>query len=90
MEKELFVELLESVKQGAAIMKGEARHSRSAEFPESARCRLGEAERTQQKGEDKDYVVQSGGNSCRHVRAGFKPAPTMNTIGAGLFNKLKC
>ena len=35
MKKELFVELLESVKQGAAIMKGKAKPSRSIEFPES-------------------------------------------------------
>ena len=35
MKKELFDELLQSVKQGAAIMKGTMRPSRSTEFPES-------------------------------------------------------
>ncbi len=35
MKKELFVELLESVKQGAAIMKGKVKPSRCMEFPES-------------------------------------------------------
>ncbi|MEW6740010.1 MAG: helix-turn-helix domain-containing protein [Nitrospirota bacterium] len=35
MKKELFEELLESVKQGAAIMKGKMKPSRSIEFPES-------------------------------------------------------
>lgn len=35
MKKELFMELLESVKQGAAIMKGKVKPSRSMEFPES-------------------------------------------------------
>ena len=35
MEKELFEELLESVKQGGAIMKGAMKPSRVFEFPES-------------------------------------------------------
>ena len=35
MKKELFEELLESVKQGADIMKGKTKPSRSTEFPES-------------------------------------------------------
>ena len=35
MKDELFQELLESVKQGAAIMKGEAQPSRTFEFPET-------------------------------------------------------
>lgn len=35
MKDELFQELLESVKQGAAIMKGKAQPSRSFEFPET-------------------------------------------------------
>ena len=35
MEDELFQELLESVKQGAAIMKGKMQPSRSFEFPET-------------------------------------------------------
>jgi len=35
MKKELFEELLESVKQGAAILKGKMRPLRSIEFPES-------------------------------------------------------
>jgi putative transcriptional regulator len=35
MNKELFDDLLESVKQGAAIMKGRMKASRSMEFPES-------------------------------------------------------
>jgi putative transcriptional regulator len=35
MKKELFEELVESVKQGAAIMKGKMKPSRSSEFPES-------------------------------------------------------
>src|SRR3989304_9447417 len=35
MKKELFEELLESVKQGAAIMKGRMKPLRSIEFPES-------------------------------------------------------
>lgn len=35
MKDELFQELLESVKQGAAIIKGEAKPSRSFEFPET-------------------------------------------------------
>jgi len=42
MKKELFVELLESVKQGAAIMKGRAKPSRSIEFPESEVRRIRE------------------------------------------------
>jgi len=35
MKTELFQELLESVKQGAAIIKGKAQPSRSFEFPET-------------------------------------------------------
>jgi putative transcriptional regulator len=35
MKKELFEELFESVNQGAAIMKGTMKPSRSTEFPES-------------------------------------------------------
>ena len=35
MKKELFEELLESVKQGGAIMKGSRKASRVFEFPES-------------------------------------------------------
>ena len=35
MKDELFQELLESVKQGAAIMKGESQPSRTFEFPET-------------------------------------------------------
>lgn len=35
MEDKLFQELLESVKQGAAIVKGKAQPSRSFEFPET-------------------------------------------------------
>ncbi|NWG02098.1 MAG: helix-turn-helix domain-containing protein [Syntrophaceae bacterium] len=35
MKKELFEELLASVKQGAAILKGKMRPLRSIEFPES-------------------------------------------------------
>ena len=35
MKNELFQELLESVKQGAAIMKGTMQPSRSFEFPET-------------------------------------------------------
>jgi len=35
MNKELFNELLESVKQGAAIMKGRMKPSRHTEVPES-------------------------------------------------------
>ena len=35
MKRELFEELLASVKQGAAIMKGKMRPLRSVEFPES-------------------------------------------------------
>jgi putative transcriptional regulator len=35
MKKELFEELLESVKQGGAIMKGDIKPSRIFEFPES-------------------------------------------------------
>lgn len=35
MKKELFDELLESVKQGAAIMKGKMKPSCRVEFPES-------------------------------------------------------
>jgi len=35
MNKELFKELLESVKQGAAIMKGRMKPSRRTEVPES-------------------------------------------------------
>ena len=35
MKKELFEELLESVKQGRAIMKGTMKPSRIIEFPES-------------------------------------------------------
>lgn len=35
MKKELFEELLESVKQGVAIMKGKMKPLRSIEFPES-------------------------------------------------------
>ena len=35
MKDELFQELLESVKQGAAIMKGELQPSRMFEFPET-------------------------------------------------------
>ncbi len=35
MKKELFEELLKSVKQGAAIMKGKMKPSRRVEFPES-------------------------------------------------------
>lgn len=35
MKKELFEELLESVKQGAAIMKGEIEPSRVFHFPET-------------------------------------------------------
>jgi putative transcriptional regulator len=35
MKKELFEELLESVKQGAAIMKGELEPSRVFHFPEA-------------------------------------------------------
>ncbi len=35
MKDELFQELLESVKQGAAIMKGTMQPSRSFEFPET-------------------------------------------------------
>jgi len=35
MKKELFEELLESVKQGSDIMKGKIKPSRSVEFPES-------------------------------------------------------
>jgi putative transcriptional regulator len=35
MKKDLFEELLESVKQGAAIMKGERKPSRIYEYPES-------------------------------------------------------
>ena len=35
MKKELFDELLESVKQGAAIMKGKLKPSRTFTFPES-------------------------------------------------------
>lgn len=35
MKKELFEELLESVKQGGAIMKGAMKPSRIVEFPES-------------------------------------------------------
>jgi len=35
MKDELFQELLESVKQGAAIMKGTIQPSRSFEFPET-------------------------------------------------------
>ena len=35
MKKELFEELLESVKQGGAIMKGTMKPSRAFEFPES-------------------------------------------------------
>jgi putative transcriptional regulator len=35
MRKELFDQLLESVKQGAAIMKGTMKPSRTMEFPES-------------------------------------------------------
>lgn len=35
MKKELFEELLLSVKQGAAIMKGKMKPFRSVEFPES-------------------------------------------------------
>ncbi|MHB8881025.1 MAG: helix-turn-helix domain-containing protein [Thermodesulfovibrionales bacterium] len=35
MKKELFEELLESVKQGSAILKGKMKPSRSVDFPES-------------------------------------------------------
>lgn len=35
MKKELFEELLESVKQGGAIMRGEMKPSRTFKFPES-------------------------------------------------------
>ncbi|TVM03973.1 MAG: transcriptional regulator [Candidatus Brocadia sp. WS118] len=35
MKKELFEELLESVKQGASIMKGKSKPLRNIEFPES-------------------------------------------------------
>ncbi len=35
MKKEQFEELVESVKQGSAIMKGNMKPSRSSEFPES-------------------------------------------------------
>jgi putative transcriptional regulator len=35
MRKELFEELLESVKQGSAIVKGKMKPSRSVDFPES-------------------------------------------------------
>jgi putative transcriptional regulator len=35
VKKELFEELLESVKQGSAIMKGKMKPSRSIEYPES-------------------------------------------------------
>ncbi len=35
MKKELFEELLESIKQGAAIMKGKMKPLRRVEFPES-------------------------------------------------------
>ncbi|MDD4197212.1 MAG: hypothetical protein PHT96_12525 [Syntrophorhabdaceae bacterium] len=35
MKKELFEELLESVKQGAAIVKGELKPSRVFHFPET-------------------------------------------------------
>jgi putative transcriptional regulator len=35
MKKELFEELMESVKQGGAIIKGKMKASRSTEFPES-------------------------------------------------------
>lgn len=35
MKKELFEELIESVKQGGAIIKGTMKASRSTEFPES-------------------------------------------------------
>ena len=35
MKKELFVELLESVKQGAAILQGRMKPLRTFEFPES-------------------------------------------------------
>lgn len=35
MKDDLFQELLESVKQGAAIMKGEVQPSRTFEFPET-------------------------------------------------------
>ncbi|MBI4688069.1 MAG: helix-turn-helix domain-containing protein [Nitrospirae bacterium] len=35
MKEELFKELLESVKQGAAIMKGKMKPSRTFKFPES-------------------------------------------------------
>lgn len=35
MKKELFEELLESVKQGAAIVKGKIKPSRSVSFPDS-------------------------------------------------------
>ena len=35
MKKELFKELVESVKQGGAIVKGTMKASRSTEFPES-------------------------------------------------------
>ncbi|MCK9229047.1 MAG: helix-turn-helix domain-containing protein [Syntrophorhabdaceae bacterium] len=40
MKKELFEELLESVKQGAAIMKGEMEPSRVFQFPETEVKRL--------------------------------------------------
>jgi putative transcriptional regulator len=40
MKDELFQELLESVKQGAAIMKGESQPSRTFEFPETEVQRL--------------------------------------------------
>lgn len=35
MKKELFEELVESLKQGSAIIKGEMKASRRTEFPES-------------------------------------------------------
>lgn len=35
MKKELFEELLESIKQGGAIIKGQMKPSRTFEFPES-------------------------------------------------------
>ena len=35
MKDEIFNELLESVKQGASIIKGTMQHSRSFEFPET-------------------------------------------------------
>ena len=57
MKDELFQELLESVKQGAAIMKGEAQPSRTLEFPETEVHGTGSKAGANRKARHESYCV---------------------------------